>query len=95
MELRGVLRAPPGGAPERVTVLQLSDHGCLIEASRPLELGERVELELAIAGEIAAAQGLVSSSNELQLLYNIRFGDTDHSGPWLAAARELDDRAGD
>ena len=78
MELPAVLRASTSEGSEvvvAVTVLELGDGGCLIEASQPVELGDRVAVELAVAGERVEASGIVIASNELQLLYSIRFDD--------------------
>lgn len=91
-----MLRASTGGPLEPVTVLQLSETGCLIESSRSLELGERVVLEVVSDGELGSASGTIVSSNELQLLYSIRFeGEPALSPRLIASAGESDDRPGD
>lgn len=60
-----------------VTTLQLSSNGCLIEADSQLSLGAEVELEFVLPsnGERIVIDGVVVSSNELQLLYGVRFGE--------------------
>jgi hypothetical protein len=86
MELRGMLRASVGGASEPITVLQLNEAGCTIESTRPLDLGIEVEVEVEVEGFEAVRAGVVMSSNELQLVYGIRFvGD---SGGEDAGARD-------
>lgn len=98
MELRGTLRTLSGGAPEPVTVLQLSDAGCTVESSTPLDLGARVEVEVEVEGATTTGTGVVMSSNELQLIYGIRF-EARRKGQRAAAGRtpieDGRDRAGD
>ena len=87
-----MLRAPTGGSPEPVAVFQVTETGCIIESSRPLELGVHVQIE--VDGVVAA--GVVTSSNELQLVYGIQFsGKPEGSAALVPALGEFDEGAGD